>query len=703
MRSLIGLLAVGVVGLSFVTPARAQTTAELAQTAATVASLQNPDGGFAPAPGEPSDLRATSQAVRSLRHVGGAIPDVLACIGFIKACQTDSGGFANAPGGEPDSQITSMGLIAAAELKALDKPMIDGALAYFHDHAKEMEQVRLAIAAVDAAGAKSPDMPHWIEQIESLRGPDGDFGDGPDRAFRAGTVGATVLRGDGTLKAPEAIAEVIKSGQRPDGGWAKDAGDSDLASSYRVFRALFMLQAKPDLEALRGFIAGCRKDNGLYANTPGGEADQRATYYATIMTSWIRLMSGERPVVETAGFTPLFNGENLDDWDGDDSVWSVRDGMIVGSHKGLDHNEFLAFKESFGDFVLSLSFRLVDGKGNSGVQLRSVRIPGTEMSGYQADIGEGYWGSLYDESRRNKTLVQASDAALAKLNKEGWNHYMIRAFGDRIVVFLNGAVSVDYRETDPEIARDGLIALQVHSGEPMEVHFKDIQIQRVPSPDSGDATKPGFHLKTVATDQGDRKYTVYVPEDYDASKTHPAILFLHGAGERGDDGIEPAQVGLGPAILQRGGVPAIVIFPQARTTWQAGSEDAEAALKALEDASTAYKIDPDRVILTGLSMGGMGSWSLAAKHPDKFAAIVPICGPGRVEDVPSYKGLPIRAYVGDADFPRLHLGMRSMIEALREAGQEPDYTEYRGVGHNSWDRAYNDPELIDWMLSQRRK
>jgi len=703
MRRVIGLLAVGVVGLSFGSPSHAQTPAELAQTAATVASLQNPDGGFAPAPGEPSSLPATSSALRILHYVAGPIPDVLGCVKYIKACRTESGGFAKTPGGEPDSLTTATGLMAAVELKIADKSMIDGAIAFFHDHAKELEQVRMAIAALESADAESPNYPRWIEQIETLRKPDGGFGDGPDRAFLAGTVGATVLRAGGTLEDREAVAEAIKSNQRPDGGWAREAGDSDLASSYRVLRALHMLKEKPDLERLSGFIARCRKDNGLYSNTPEGEAALGPTYYAAIMTRWIRLMSGERPIVETAGFTPLFNGENLDGWDGNASVWSARDGMIVGSSKGLDHNEFLAFQEPFRDFVLSLSFRLVDGQGNSGVQLRSVRIPGTEMSGYQADIGEGYWGSLYDESRRNKTLVQASDAALARLNKDGWNHYMIRAFGDRIVVYLNGAVSVDYRETDPEVAREGLIALQVHSGGPMEVQFKDIQIQRVPSPDANDATKPGFHLKTLATDQGERKYTFYVPEDYDGSKAYPAILFLHGAGERGDDGIAPAQVGLGPAIVQRGGVPAIVVFPQARKTWQADSDDAEAALKALDEVSAAYKVDPDRVILTGLSMGGMGSWSLAAKHPDKFAAIVPICGPGRVEDVQSYKGVPIRAYVGDADSPRLHLGMRSMIEALREAGEQPEYTEYRDVGHNSWDRAYNDPELIDWMLSQRRK
>jgi len=279
---------------------------------------------------------------------------------------------------------------------------------------------------------------------------------------------------------------------------------------------------------------------------------------------------------------------------------------------------------------------------------------------------------------------------------------MIRAFGDRITIFLNGALAVDYREEDPQIARDGLIALQVHAGAPMEVQFKDVMIQRVPSPDDADPKTPGFHHRTVKTEQGDRKYTVYVPEGYEESKTYPAILFLHGAGERGQDGDVQAQVGLGPAIVQRGGIPAIVVFPQARETWQADSDDARAALKALDDVSSTYRVDPKRIVVTGLSMGGMGTWSIAAKEPNKFAAILPVCGPGRAEDVPALLGLPIRGFVGDADSPRLHLGMRMLVEALRNAGADVKYTEYRNVGHNSWDRAYNDPETLDWMLSQQR-
>src|SRR5262249_41042354 len=148
---------------------------------------------------------------------------------------------------------------------------------------------------------------------------------------------------------------------------------------------------------------------------------------------------------------------------------------------GIKHNEFLATTRPYGDFVLSLNFRLLDGKGNSGVQFRSVRVPNREMSGYQADIGEGYWGCLYDESRRNKILVRASDNALKALNKTDWNHYSVRAMGDQITLTLGGSVAVRYKEAEPKIARDGLLAVQIHAGGPMEVQFKDMMIQELPT------------------------------------------------------------------------------------------------------------------------------------------------------------------------------------------------------------------------------
>ncbi len=179
-------------------------------------------------------------------------------------------------------------------------------------------------------------------------------------------------------------------------------------------------------------------------------------------------------------FVPLFNGRNLDGWQVDTpGIWSVQDGMIVGKHEGLAYNDFLRTAAKYRDFILVLKFRLVDARGNSGVQFRSKPVPNShEVSGYQADIGQQYWGCLYGESRRNRILVQAPAPALTKLDKTGWNEYVIRAEGNHITHELNGSRTADYTEIEPGIAPSGFIALQVHSSkEPIEVQFKDIRIK----------------------------------------------------------------------------------------------------------------------------------------------------------------------------------------------------------------------------------
>lgn len=181
------------------------------------------------------------------------------------------------------------------------------------------------------------------------------------------------------------------------------------------------------------------------------------------------------------GFVPLFDGKSLAGWEGDAKLWKVEDGMIVGDSPGIKQNEFLATKKSYGNFELRLEFRLRKGAGNTGVQFRSRRVEGSsEVSGYQADIGEKYWGCLYDESRRNKILVQAPADLDKVLRKDDWNQYVIRAQGNHITLSLNGLQTVDYREPDATIAREGVFALQVHSGGPLRVEFRRLRIRELP-------------------------------------------------------------------------------------------------------------------------------------------------------------------------------------------------------------------------------
>ena len=164
------------------------------------------------------------------------------------------------------------------------------------------------------------------------------------------------------------------------------------------------------------------------------------------------------------------------------------------------------------------------------------------------------------------------------------------------------------------------------------------------------------------------------------------------------------EVGIGPAVEKREkNFPALVIIPQAEKTWRAGSPDSKRALDILAEVEKEYKVDDKRVYLTGLSLGGMGTWSLAMAHPDKWAAIVPICGRGDTSKAEKIKDLPCWCFHGDADRAVDVEGSRKMIEALKKAGGDPRYTEYPGVGHNSWDKAYGTDELYDWLLKQHKK
>lgn len=180
--------------------------------------------------------------------------------------------------------------------------------------------------------------------------------------------------------------------------------------------------------------------------------------------------------------TPLFDGQSLAGWEGDTTVWRVRDGVLVGgSLDGNAGNEFLATTQAYGNAVLRFEYKLVGTEGfvNGGVQFRSTRVPppSREMCGYQADIGAGYTGSLYDESRRNRVLAQAKAERVRVLEVPNeWNRYEVRCLGPRVQLVVNGEKTVDYTETDPAIPLEGLIALQIHGGCKAEIAFRNLTV-----------------------------------------------------------------------------------------------------------------------------------------------------------------------------------------------------------------------------------
>ncbi len=212
----------------------------------------------------------------------------------------------------------------------------------------------------------------------------------------------------------------------------------------------------------------------------------------------------------------------------------------------------------------------------------------------------------------------------------------------------------------------------------------------------------GFLNKSVIVRGKERPYVMYVPRDYRPDRAWPLIVFLHGRGERGDDGLKPSDVGLGRAIRRNPDrFPCLVVMPQCPDDvyWDKALDIVDAAWQA---AVAEYSVDPARVYLTGISMGGFGTWIYGAAHVDQFAALVPVCGGGKAEDAARLSEVPIWTFHGAKDIVVPPDESRRMVEAVEAAGGKIRYTEYPDLEHNCWDAAYSEPKLAKWLFKQHR-
>lgn len=214
-------------------------------------------------------------------------------------------------------------------------------------------------------------------------------------------------------------------------------------------------------------------------------------------------------------------------------------------------------------------------------------------------------------------------------------------------------------------------------------------------------------------------YRLLTPAHAEPGHTYPLVIFLHGAGERGGDNEKQLVHGVPnfAADENRKKYPCYLIAPQcpeqqkwSDVDWGADrtalpprpSESARLTLELIDALRKEFPIDPRRIYLTGLSMGGYGTWDLLARHPEVFAAGVPVCGGGDEATAPTIATIPIWAFHGGKDTVVKPERSRRMIEAIKKAGGTPKYTEYPTVGHDSWVRAYRDPALMEWLFAQRR-
>lgn len=217
------------------------------------------------------------------------------------------------------------------------------------------------------------------------------------------------------------------------------------------------------------------------------------------------------------------------------------------------------------------------------------------------------------------------------------------------------------------------------------------------TPSAGKQVLQNFDMN----DQNKLAYWIYLPEDYSADKKYPLVLFLHGMGERGEN--RDLVLFHGPPKLVKAGekFPFILVSPQLSLDykrWQVAD-----LTKLLDDVEKNYAVDQDRVYVTGLSMGGMGTWALGIAHPERFAALAPICGGGDASLVEKLKDVPIWTFHGTADTAVPFSQSQAMVDTLKIAKGNIRFTIYEGVGHNSWSETYNNQELYQWLLKQRRK
>lgn len=202
----------------------------------------------------------------------------------------------------------------------------------------------------------------------------------------------------------------------------------------------------------------------------------------------------------------------------------------------------------------------------------------------------------------------------------------------------------------------------------------------------------------------DLRYLLFLPQSYgqDPGKKWPLILFLHGAGERGDDLDLLRLYGPAKVVEKQPDFPFVCLTPQC-PEGEAWIEQLIILKLLLDEVFSSYSVDRDQVYLTGFSMGGYGTWCLAMAYPQIFAAIAPICGGGIVQRIQNLIVIPVWAFHGGDDPSVPVEESQRMVEALRSAGGEAKFTVYPGVGHDAWTETYENPELYEWFLRHRRE
>jgi predicted peptidase len=209
-------------------------------------------------------------------------------------------------------------------------------------------------------------------------------------------------------------------------------------------------------------------------------------------------------------------------------------------------------------------------------------------------------------------------------------------------------------------------------------------------------------FKTKFVQKVNLPYLLYLPKDYKQQKSLPLVMFLHGAGERGEN-LDLVKIHGIPKRIEEGQeFPFIAVSPQCpEDSWW--TRELEPLKLLLDTLIEAYKVDKKRIYLTGLSMGGFGTFHLAGLYPKYFAAIAPICGGGHGSFAANLKNIPTWVFHGDADEIVPIQESQRMVNAVKRAGGKAKFTIYKGVGHDSWTQTYDNPKFYEWLLSHSKQ
>lgn len=454
--------------------------------------------------------------------------------------------------------------------------------------------------------------------------------------------------------------------------------------------------------------------------------------------------------LDDTGFITLFDGKSLDGWhvsaqtghsatskNTSGGKWVIEDGAIVGSQDVPGNGGIILTNQSYSDFEVIVEMKNDYGP-DSGLFLRSndkgqayqYMVDYHDNGNVAGIYGEGLPGGLHFRNyelgkeptdftaldRRTDPRAAAGGSPVnaeqwKQLWKHGeWNQLRARIVGNppQITTWINGVKFLQFQDKDVRTTDGGMIALQVHGGGDFTkqfVRYRNVKVKpyAISEPTAGKEVWQKLESKKIPGEK--LPYLLALPTDYKADDTkRPLLLFLHGAGECGVD-LNLVKIHGPPKLVEKkpGDFPFIVVSPQAPINDIPIIDRWEPRLLAelVDQVVAKYNADPDRLYVTGLSMGGYGTFRLLAHYPKKFAAAVPICGGGWINYAEPLSQVPMWIFHGTDDEAVPLERSLDIVKAVRKRGAKPLFTVYDGVGHDSWTQTYDNPEVYAWLLKHK--